>query len=47
MRAHLLERDGRVEEARVASAIAASLATSIPEQRYLNTKAALQKGRHV
>jgi len=47
VRAHLLERDGRVEEARVAYALAASLATSIPEQRYLNTKAALQKGRHV
>jgi len=40
VRAHLLEMDGRVEEARAAYAIAARLATSIPEQRYLNTKAA-------
>jgi RNA polymerase sigma factor (sigma-70 family) len=38
--AHLLEMDGRVEEARAAYATAARLATSIPEQRYLNTKAA-------
>jgi RNA polymerase sigma factor (sigma-70 family) len=40
VRGHLLEMDGRVEEARAAYAIAARLATSIPEQRYLNTKAA-------
>jgi predicted RNA polymerase sigma factor len=40
VRAHLLEMDGRVEEARAAYGIAARLATSIPEQRYLNTKAA-------
>ncbi len=40
VRAHLLEMDGRVEEARAAYSIAARLATSIPEQRYLNTKAA-------
>jgi predicted RNA polymerase sigma factor len=40
VRAHLLEMDGRFEEARAAYAIAARLATSIPEQRYLNTKAA-------
>jgi RNA polymerase sigma factor (sigma-70 family) len=40
VRAHLLEMDGRVEEARTAYAIAARLATSIAEQRYLNTKAA-------
>ncbi len=40
VRAHLLEMDGRVEEARAAYAIAARLTTSIPEQRYLNTKAA-------
>jgi predicted RNA polymerase sigma factor len=32
--------DGRVEEARAAYATAARLVTSIPEQRYLNTKAA-------
>jgi predicted RNA polymerase sigma factor len=38
--AHLLEMDGRVEEARAAYATAARLATSIPEQRYLNTKPA-------
>jgi RNA polymerase sigma factor (sigma-70 family) len=38
--AHLLEMDGRVEEARAAYATAARLAASIPEQRYLNTKAA-------
>ncbi len=40
VRAHLLEMDGRVEEARAGYATAARLATSIPEQRYLNTKAA-------
>ena len=39
VRAHLLELDGRVDEARAAYAEAARLATSIPEQRYLNTKA--------
>jgi predicted RNA polymerase sigma factor len=38
--AHLLEMDGREGEARVAYATAARLATSIPEQRYLNDKAA-------
>lgn len=38
--AHLLERDGRIEEARAAYATAARLATSIPEQRYLNARAA-------
>jgi predicted RNA polymerase sigma factor len=38
--AHLLETDGRVEEARAAYATAARLATSIPEQRYLNSRAA-------
>jgi RNA polymerase sigma factor (sigma-70 family) len=37
--AHLLEMNGQIEEARVAYATAARLATSIPEQRYLNTKA--------
>jgi RNA polymerase sigma factor (sigma-70 family) len=40
VRAHLLEMDGRVEEALAAYATAARLATSIPEQRYLNAKAA-------
>jgi predicted RNA polymerase sigma factor len=39
VRAHLLEMDGRGEEARTAYALAARLATSIPEQSYLNTKA--------
>ncbi|CAN5795686.1 sigma factor-like helix-turn-helix DNA-binding protein [soil metagenome] len=43
--AHLLEADGRVEEARAAYTTAASLATSIPEQRYLLTKAAQRPGR--
>ena len=38
--AHLLEMDGRIEEARTAYAASARLATSIPEQRYLNAKAA-------
>jgi len=37
--AHLLEMDGRVEEADAAYALAARLATSIPEQRYLISKA--------
>jgi predicted RNA polymerase sigma factor len=39
VRAHLLETDGRLDEARAAYAEAAKLATSIPEQRYLNSKA--------
>ncbi|MBB6626778.1 RNA polymerase sigma factor [Nocardioides sp. KIGAM211] len=38
--AHLLEREGRREDARTAYAEAARLATSIPEQRYLNARAA-------
>ncbi len=38
VRGHLLEQAGRVEEAKAAYALAARLATSIPEQRYLNTK---------
>ncbi|HEV2888011.1 MAG TPA: RNA polymerase sigma factor, partial [Jatrophihabitans sp.] len=38
--AHLLEMDGRDEQARAAYATAARLATSIPEQRYLNARAA-------
>jgi predicted RNA polymerase sigma factor len=37
---HLLELDGRVDAARAAYRKAARLATSIPEQRYLNAKAA-------
>jgi predicted RNA polymerase sigma factor len=40
VRAHLLELAGRAGEARAAYALAARLATSIPEQRYLNAKAA-------
>jgi predicted RNA polymerase sigma factor len=36
--AHLLERSGRLDEARLAYATAARLATSIPEQRYLNSR---------
>ncbi len=39
VRAHLLEMEGRIEEARAGYALAARLATSIPEQRYLNAKA--------
>jgi len=38
--AHLLEMDGQLEAATAAYALAARLATSIPEQRYLNVKAA-------
>lgn len=38
--AHLLELAGRLEEAREAYGSAARLATSIPEQRYLNARAA-------
>lgn len=40
VRAHLLELAGRGEEARASYATAARLATSIPEQRYLNAAAA-------
>jgi RNA polymerase sigma factor (sigma-70 family) len=47
VRAHLLEMNGQAMEACAAYAMAARLATSIPEQRYLNTKAARQKGPHV
>ena len=36
--AHLLERAGRLDDARTAYATAARLATSIPEQRYLNSR---------
>jgi RNA polymerase sigma factor (sigma-70 family) len=38
VRAHLLEMDGRIEEARAAYALAGQMATSIPEQRYLICK---------
>jgi RNA polymerase sigma factor (sigma-70 family) len=38
--AHLLERAGRVDEARAAYTRAARLATSVPEQRYLSARAA-------
>lgn len=38
--AHLLERAGRVEEATAAYRLAASRTQSIPEQRYLNRRAA-------
>ena len=37
--AHLLERAGRRDEARTAYALAARLATSVPEQRYLQERA--------
>ena len=40
VRAHLLTLAGRSAEARIAYAEAARLATSIPEQRYLNERAA-------
>jgi len=43
VRAHLLEMTGRRREAATAYAAAARLTTSIPEQRYLNTKAAQQE----
>jgi predicted RNA polymerase sigma factor len=39
VRAHLLVLAGREDEARTAYATAAQLATSIPEQRYLNERA--------
>jgi RNA polymerase sigma factor (sigma-70 family) len=39
VRAHLLELDGRADEARAGYALAAGLTTSIAEQRYLNAKA--------
>jgi RNA polymerase sigma factor (sigma-70 family) len=39
VRGHLLERSGQATAAREAYALAARLATSIPEQKYLNTKA--------
>ena len=42
VRAHLLERAGRPAQAREAYLAAASLTQSIPEQRYLNRRAAAQ-----
>jgi RNA polymerase sigma factor (sigma-70 family) len=43
--AHLLEMAGKQAEARTAYATAARLATSIPEQRYLNAKASRPPSR--
>ncbi|SDU98142.1 RNA polymerase sigma factor, sigma-70 family [Microlunatus sagamiharensis] len=40
VRAHLLERAGRLDEAREAYATAARMTASIPEQRYLNARLA-------
>jgi predicted RNA polymerase sigma factor len=40
VRAHLLELDGRIDEALAACLVAARLATSIPEQRHLHDEAA-------
>jgi RNA polymerase sigma factor (sigma-70 family) len=45
VQAHLLEMDGRDSDARAAYAAAARLATSIPEQRYLNAKARGKEAR--
>jgi len=45
VRAHLLALAGRPAEARIAYAEAARLATSIPEQRYLNERAAATSDR--
>ncbi|CAN5720266.1 hypothetical protein BH24ACT6_BH24ACT6_02020 [soil metagenome] len=44
VRAHLLEMDGQTRAATVAFTAAARLATNIPEQRYLNSKAASRIG---
>ncbi len=41
VRAHLLEQAGFLEEARAAYLLAARLTTSVPEQRYLNSRATL------
>ncbi len=41
VRAHLLERAGRVDEASEAYLLAARLATSVPEQRFNDRAAAL------
>jgi RNA polymerase sigma factor (sigma-70 family) len=40
VRAHLLERSGDASRARTAYELAATLTTSLPQQRYLNAKAA-------
>jgi RNA polymerase sigma factor (sigma-70 family) len=47
VRAHLLERLGRRDEAATEYAAAARLATSIPEQRHLNGRAAAARGHQV
>ncbi len=44
VRAHLLEMAGREADARVEYLAAASLATSIPEQRYLHERARARRG---
>ena len=44
VRAHLLDRAGRPDEARAAYAEAARLATSVPEQRYLQARASRLSG---
>ncbi len=46
VRAHLLERLGRRDEAAAEYAAAARLATSIPEQRHLNDRAATAREEH-
>ena len=46
VRAHLLERLGRRNEAAVEYAAAARFATSIPEQRHLNDRAATAREEH-
>jgi predicted RNA polymerase sigma factor len=45
--AHLLERAGLTDEARAAYAVAATLATSVPEQRYLRARARTTRGQAV
>lgn len=47
VRAHLLERAGRREEAAQAYLVAASRTQSIPEQRYLNRRAAVSQDSRV
>ncbi|UUZ44758.1 sigma factor [Janibacter limosus] len=47
VRAHLLERAGRREEAASAYLLAASRTQSIPEQRYLNRRAAVSRDSRV
>jgi len=44
VRAHLLEMDGQLRAATASYTAAARLATNIPEQRYLNSKAASRTG---